>query len=729
MRQLLGAMTGALMATTAGAAELSLEQVFASPSLAGSVPRALTLSPDGRHIAYLKPRAEDALRADLWVEPVEGGAPRMAADSLAMAGGALTEAELQRRERARLASARGIVEYRWTSDGKAFLVPVDGDLWLQPLDGAARRLTQSAESEVDAKLSPDGRFVSFVRAANLWLIDLATGVERPLTTEGAGAVTYGQAEFVAQEEMKRMTGQWWAPDSRRLALTRVDESGVRVAVRAAIGSDGTRVSEQRYPFAGTPNAVVSLEIRGLDGGAPVEVDLGPDPDIYLARVDWLSADRLVVQRQSRDQKRLDVLEVDAATGRSRPLFAETAATWVNLHDNLKPLADGRRFLWTSERSGMSQLMLWDGARLQPLTPRGVLVDEVVALDEAAGLVFFTGFVDSPLEKGLWRARLDGRDAPMRLSQLGGWAEAVMDASGRVALVTWSSPAQPPQVMLVGRDGALLRFVSENRVEDTPYGPYAEGHVVPRFGTLRAADGQEMHWMMLVPPGLAEGARAPVVFEVYGGPGVQRVRRAWGSLLHQYLVRRGHVVFVMDNRGSANRGVRFEAPLYRALGGVEVEDQLQALEFVKAQPFVDPERIAVYGWSYGGYMVLRLMTRAPEAFAAGVAGAPVTDWRLYDTHYTERYLGNPALDDAPYAAADVTVAAARLARPLLLIHGLADDNVVFDHSAKLMAALQAAGRPFETMVYPGQAHGIREPALATHMWMTILRFLDRNVGAP
>ncbi|WP_448581733.1 DPP IV N-terminal domain-containing protein [Thermaurantiacus sp.] len=722
-------MTAALMAAAAGAADLPIERVFASPPLSGLVPQALTLSPDGRHVAYLKPRADDALRSDLWVEPVMGGEARLAADSLAMAGGALTEAELQRRERARIASARGIVEYRWTADAKAFLVPVDGDLWLQPLAGPARRLTQSAESEVDALLSPDGRFVSFVRGANLWLFDLEAGVERPLTTEGAGAVTYGQAEFVAQEEMKRMTGQWWAPDSRRLAVTRVDETNVQTAVRAAIGSEGTRVSTQRYPFAGTPNAVVSLEIRNVDGSAPVAVDLGPDPDIYLARVDWLSADRLLVQRQSRDQKRLHVLEVDASTGQSRLLFAERSKTWINLHDNLTPLADGRRFLWTSERRGISQLMLWDGRGMQPITRPHVLVDQVVALDEEDGLVFFTGFVESPLEKGLYKVRLDGRGAPVRLSPAGGWAEAVMDKAGKVALVTWSSPAQPPQVMLVGRDGARLRYISENRLEETPYAPFAANHVLPRFGTLKAADGQDMHWMMLVPPGLAEGARAPVVFEVYGGPGVQRVRRAWGSLVHQHLVRRGYVVFVLDNRGSSNRGVKFEAPLYRALGGVEVEDQLQALAFLKSQPFVDPDRVAVYGWSYGGYMALRLLTKAPEAFAAGVAGAPVTDWRLYDTHYTERYLGNPAVDDAPYRAADVTVDAARLMRPLLLLHGLADDNVVFDHSAKMMAALQKAGRPFETMVYPGQAHSIREPALATHLWKTIIAFLDRTVGVP
>ncbi len=729
MRHLLGALAGVLMTASAAAAELAIERVFASPALSGDVPRALTLSPDGTHIAYLKPRADDALRADLWVEPVAGGEARMVADSLAMGGSALTEAELQRRERARLAGARGIVEYGWTADGRAFLVPVDGDLWLQPLEGPARRLTRAAENDTDARLSPDGRMVSFVRGANLWLFDLAANAERPLTTGGGGTVSHGVAEFVAQEEMKRMTGQWWAPDSRKLAVTRVDEGDVKVAVRAAIGSDGTRVTEQRYPFAGTPNARVELEIRPVDGGAPVRVDLGSDPDIYLARVDWLSPERLVVQRQTRDQKRLDLLEVDAATGRSRLLFAETSATWINLHDNLKPLAGGTRFLWTSERDGVSRLMLWDGRRLRAVTPRDLLVDEVVAVDEAAGLAFVTGFRETPLEKALFRVRLDGRGRPVRLTKAGGSAEAVMDRGGTVALVTWSSPAQPPQVTLVSREGAQIRFVSENRIEDTPYAPFAAGHVLPKFGTLVASDGQEMHWMMMVPPGLREGERAPVLFEVYGGPGVQRVRRAWGSMVHQSLVRRGHVVFVMDNRGSANRGVGFEAPLHRALGTVEVEDQLRALAFVKAQPFVDPERVAVYGWSYGGYMALRLMTKAPEAFAAGVAGAPVTDWRLYDTHYTERYLGNPSLDDAPYRAADVTIDAARLARPLLLIHGLADDNVVFDHSARMMAALQAAGRPFETMVYPGQAHGIREPALATHMWMTILRFLDRNLGAP
>ncbi|WP_194744537.1 DPP IV N-terminal domain-containing protein [Thermaurantiacus tibetensis] len=731
MRQALGLLVGAmLMGNATTARDLPLERVFASPPLSGTVPRALTLSPDGRHVAYLKPRAEDPLRSDLWVREVSTGAERLAVDSLALspAPASLSEAELQRRERARLASARGIVEYRWAPDGRALLVPLDGDLWLQPLDGPARRLTRSEESEVDAKLSPDGRFVSYARGANLFVTEIATGSERAVTTEGEGPVFYGQAEFVAQEEMKRMTGQWWSPDSARLAVTRVDERAVATAVRAAIGSDGTRVTAQRYPFAGTANARVSLEIRALDGGAPVMVDLGPDPDIYLARVTWASPSRLLVQTQPRDQSRIDLLDVDAATGRSRRILSETATAWTNLHDNLKLLRDGG-FLWTSERDGFSHLYRFDGRRLVQITRGPHVVDELLAVDEGAGLAFVTGFFETPLEKALYAVRLDGRGRPRRISPAGMSAEAVMDERGTVALVTASSPAQPPQVSLVDREGVRRFWIAENRLEDTPYAPYAEAHVLPRFGTLKAADGQLLHWMMLVPPGLAAGARAPVFLEVYGGPGVQRVRRQWGAMLHQYLVRRGFVVFQIDNRGSANRGTAFEFPIHRRLGTVEVEDQLAGLAWLRQQPFVDPDRVAVYGWSYGGYMALRLMTKAPEAFAAGVAGAPVTDWRLYDTHYTERYLGNPARDPAPYDASAIVPDAARLARPLLLLHGLADDNVVFDHSAKLMAALQAAGRPFETMVYPGQTHAIREPALATHMWTTILAFLERSLCLP
>ncbi|QMW23682.1 S9 family peptidase [Sandaracinobacteroides saxicola] len=722
------AMLATSAPTLAIAEALTLERVFANPPLAGAAPRAPAISPDGRMVTVLKSRADDQLRSDLWVTDVATGEQKMLVDSLKLspAPAALSEAELQRRERARIAGARGITDYRWAPDSRRLLVPLDGDIWLASLDGTAQRLTRSAESETDAKVSPRGGFVSYVRGANLYVHDLTA--ERAITTEGAGPVSYGSAEFVAQEEMKRNTGYWWSPDDRRIAVARVDETPVRIATRAAIGAAGTAVTQQRYPFAGTPNALVTLEIRGVSGGAPVKVDLGPDPDIYLARVDWLDAATLVVQRQSRDQKRLDLLAVDATTGAARLLFSETSRTFLNLHDGLRPLATPGHFLWLSERDGFQHLYRWNGKRLIPITRGPWVVDEVEAVDEAAGLAFVSGFFDTVLEKSLYAVRLDGKGSPRRLTQPGGWAESVMDKAGTVALVTRSTPDQPPQVALVDRNGQHRLWVTENAVASTPYAPFLAAHRTPVFGTLPAADGQAMHYMLLTPPNMTPGTRHPVFFEVYAGPGVQRVSRQWGrsTPLHQWLAQQGWVVFMLDNRGTTNRGVAFESPLYRQIGTLEVTDQLAALDWLKAQPFVDPTKVALYGWSYGGYMTLRLLTQAPTAFAAGVSGAPVTDWTLYDTHYTERYLGNPGTDMAPYSASNVVKDAARISRPLLLIHGLADDNVVFDNSARMMAAMQASGIRFDTMVYPGQTHAIRDPALATHMWRGIMDFLDRTV---
>ena len=709
---------------------LTLERLFANPPLLGTPPRALTIAPDGRHIAWLQPRADDQLRYDLWVEDVASGRRRMAVDSLALSAGAaqLSEAELMRRERARLASVRGIVDYHWSPDGQTLLVPLDGDIWLAPLQGAPRRLTETDATEIDAKLSPKGSHASFVRDQNLFVTALSTGRERALTTGGGGLVSYGVAEFVAQEEMGRMTGQWWAPDDRRIAVARVDETPVKVAVRAAIGSSGTQVTEQRYPFAGTPNALVSLEIHSISGDAPVQVDLGPDRDIYLARVNWLNPDQLIVQRQSRDQKRLDLLLVEAATGKSRVLLTETADTWINLHDSLKPLADGRRFLWASERSGFRHLYLWDGAKLNAVTAGDWPVDELLAVDEAAGTILFTGFRETPMEKALYRIRLSG-GAVERLTAPGGWTESVADRTGSTLLLTGSTPTQPSTVVLATTAGGPLDIRRQVSPADFPYAASLPAHAAPRFGTLKAADGKtDLHYALTMPPGLKPGARAPVFFEIYAGPGVRRVRHAFGTMLHQYLLQQGWAVFQVEGRGTPDRGTAFEAPIHLRLGFPEVDDQMAALGWLKAQPGIDPGRVAIYGWSYGGYMVQRLLTKHPGAFAAGVSGAPVTDWRLYDTHYTERYLGNPASDPAPYVAGDVTRDAAALSDPLLIIHGLADDNVVFDHSARVMAAYQKAGRPFETMVYPGQTHAIRDPALQQHLWRTILAFLDRTVKA-
>ncbi len=708
---------------TPQAQPLTLERVYASPSLGGPRPRVLKLAPDGRLATLLKSRPSDKDRFDLWVVDTATGQSRMLVDSEKLSSGAaLSEAERMNRERRRIADVKGITDYAWAPDAKRLLVPVDGDLWVAALDGNVSRLTQTPETETDAKLSPKGGFASFVRDGHLFVQSLAGGAAREVAGEATPKVSWGVAEFIAQEELDRFDGHWWAPDDSRIAVARVDESPVKQVTRAAIGADGTRLFTQAYPAAGTANADVSLWLVNPDGSGNTKVDLGPSADIYVARVAWaVDGKTLYVQRLTRDQQRLDILAADPATGASRVLASETAKTWVNIHDNFRPLKDGS-ILWASERDGYRHLYRFTSGTAQQLTSGRWVMDELVGVDEKRGRLWFTGFADSTLEKQVYA--LDFRKAgakPQRLTAPGGWHEAVMDDAGQRLIVTSSTPSQPAQVWLGDGAGKRLAWIEENRLDaNHPYAPYLASHVVPQFGTLTAADGQAMDWRLLKPAGPGP---FPVLMQVYGGPHAHNVHKRFTAPIEQYLVAKGWAVFQLDNRGSNNRGMAFEAPIFRAMGGVEVQDQVQALQWIKAQPWAD--KVAVNGWSYGGYMVLKLLEAAPGGFAAGIAGAPVTRWDLYDTAYTERYLGNPVTEPAVYAKSGALGDASKIKDPLLLIHGMADDNVVFENSTALMTALQRVKTPFDLMVYPGATHAT--PGLEVHTWITRLKFLGRTVA--
>ena len=728
MKLLLAALAMTI-AVPAAAERLTLERIFASPALSGPTPRQLKLSPDGKLATLLRNRPADRERFDLWGVDTATGAVRMLVDSAKIgSGAAISEAEKMRRERARIGGSKGVVAYEWAPDGRSILVPIDGDLYLAALDGHVRRLTDTPATEVDAQVSRAGGFVSFVRDQNLFVLDLATGREHALTSDGGGTLSWGSAEFVAQEEMDRATGHWWAPDDRHVAVERVDESKVKVVTRAAIGAEGTTLYQQRYPAAGTPNAAVELWIMTPDGASRIKADLGANPDIYLARVTWTAdGTALLVQRESRDQKRLDLLRVEAATGASKILFSETAKRWINLHDNLKPLADGS-LIWSSERSGFMHLYRWRAGKWTALTHGDWAVKRLVGVDEPGHAAYFLANKDGPLEQHLYAIDIDRPGEPRRITEAGWWNDqVVMDQAATRALIFRSSPAQPPQVYLADTTGKRIAWIEENKLDaQHPYAPYLAGHVLPTFGVLKTRDGVALQYKLLSPPRVP-GRRYPVLVTVYGGPGAGRqVTRSWQSLVQQYLVGQGWIVFSIDGRGTPDRGKAFEDAIYRAMGRAEVADQLAGLDWLKAQDFVDSERIAVYGWSYGGYMTLRLLEAAPHAFTAGVAGAPVTRWELYDTHYTERYLGNPAVDAKPYAASDALPFAAGIDDPLLVLHGMADDNVVFENSTALFAALQAAAKPFEMMVYPGKTHAPSGDGVQVHVWRTIEAFLDRTV---
>ena len=730
------AMLGApLMANDALAQTkgLTLERVFASPDLNGPQPRLAKLSPDGKFLTLLRNRADEKERFDLWAMDTRTGEWRMLVDSKKVGtGAALSEAEKMQRERARIGGSKGIVAYDWAPDGKSVLVPLEGEIYRAGLDGGIARLPARPGPKLNAEVSPAGGYVSWVQDQNLVVMGQAGGEPRAITDDGQGTVHWGEAEFVAQEEMARFKGYWWSPDDKYVAVERFDEAPVGIVTRAAIGAEGTQIFQQRYPKAGTPNVKVALYVMDPSGGHKVSVDLGTDADIYLARVDWSQDGKtLYVQRQNREQTVLDLLQVDPATGKSTLLFSEKARarSWVNLSKALTPLSDGS-LLWWSERDGHGHLYRFAKGKFAQIT-RGdwEVTPDIVGVDEAKGRVFFLGNKDGVLERHLYSVDYRKGGAVTRLTEAGWWNEAVMDDSGTHAIVKRSNPNQPAQTYLADASGKRIAWVNENAVTaaDHPYNAYLAAHRERSFGTIKAADGSVLHWEMITPK-LEPGKKYPVFFQHYGGPHAQQVSKAWGGALQQYLVSRGYIWFQLDNRGSANRGVDFESQIWHAMGSVEVEDQVAGATYLKTLPYVDANKVVTYGWSYGGYMTLKLLEKAPGVFAAGVAGAPVTKWELYDTHYTERYMGDPNKVPEAYKASDNIGEAAKIADPMLLIHGMSDDNVVFENSTALAATLQRAEVPFEMMFYPGHTHKVGGPGISVHLWNTILAFLERKTGA-
>ena len=709
---------------------LTLHRVFGNPDLSGAQPRGLKLSPDGTLLTSLQPRPDEKERFDLWALDTRTGVERMLVDSRKVGSGAeLSEVEKMQRERARIAGSKGIVGYDWAPTGTALLVPLDGGLYLADLGGGVRRLVPDAVAPLNPVISPQGRFVSYVEGQNLRVAPLlGDGAPRTLTTDGGGTVHWGEAEFVAQEEMDRRTGYWWSPDEAHIAVERFDEATVGVVTRAAIGANGTKVYDQRYPAAGTPNVAVQLYVTKADGSAKVRVDLGSDPDIYLARVDWTPDGKtLLVQRESRDQKTLDMLGVDPETGKATVLFTERAGarSWLNLSDAYRPMKDGS-LIWRSERTGFGHLYRFAHGTWTALTRGAWVVQALVGVDEAKGRLFFAGNKDGALEQHLYSVDIARPGIVTRLTEPGWWNNATMDGAATRMIVTRSSPTQPPQTYLADATGKRVSWINENAVTaGHPYYPYLAGHRPTKFGTIKADDGTTLYWEMITPP-LEPGKKYPVFFQHYGGPGVQEVTRGWAGALPQYLVQHGYIYFQIDNRGSFNRGKAFEDQIYRAMGTVEVADQLAGATWLKAQPFVDPDKVAIYGWSYGGYMTLKMLAANPGVYAAGVSGAPVTKWELYDTHYTERYMGTPHADAKAYETSDAIGGADKIADPLLLIHGMSDDNVVFENSTAFAAEMQKRDRPFEMMFYPGYTHRVAGPGISEHLWGTILAFLDRTV---
>lgn len=705
-----------LMATPVHAEKLTLEAITGSASLSGPSLNNAKISPDGKRVTFLRGKEEAANQLDLWEYNIASDKTQLLVDSRKLISGeeVLSDEEKARRERQRIAGFSGIIDYQWGSDGNSLLFPLGGELYLYDLARAdSKKITSGKGFSTDPKISPQGNYVSFVRERNLWVIDLESSQEIQITHDASDVIANGIAEFVADEEMDRHTGYWWAPDDSAIAFTRIDESPVPIQKRFEIYPDRTDIVEQRYPASGDPNVLIELKVASLSSGKSSisNIDLGPEKDIYLARVQWRDAKHLTFQRQNREQRVLDLIEVDLAGNRQSRLLQETSKSWINLHNNLQFLKDGR-FVWSSEQSGFMHLSLHDdnGKKLKTLTAGDWQVDDLLAVDEKLQRIYFSATKSTPRERHVYRTDFNGRE-PVQLTRHDGMHLATFSDDASVYVDVWSNTQTPPQADLHRADGSKLASLVNNTIDAShPYQKYLAAHGKTEFGELKAADGQTLHYSVIKPLGFDPARKYPVVVFVYGGPATQTVINSWparaDAFFNQYLSQNGYIVFSIDNRGTPRRGVKFGSALFRHQGNVEVIDQLRGIDHLKTLPYVDAGKIGVYGWSNGGYMSLMLLSKASNAYACGVAGAPVTDWGLYDSHYTERYMDLPKNNPEGYPASTVFAHLDGLKSKLLLIHGMADDNVLFTNSTKLMSELQKRGTPFELMTYPGAKHGLR-----------------------
>ncbi|MEM9421287.1 MAG: DPP IV N-terminal domain-containing protein [Pseudomonadota bacterium] len=720
-------------ATPVLAGDLSVSALHQDAGLSGPSVRGARFSPDGSMVTLLKGREDNARLLDLWAYDAASGEPRVLvrSDALTTDTVILSEEEKNRRERQRIYDS-GIISYQWDKKGERLLFPLGGDLYTYELStNTPQRITNTEEFETDPKMSPAGGFVSYVRRDELVVYNIDTKQEKQVTRGASSTVRNAVSEFVAQEELDRDTGYWWSPNDQFIAYTQIDEHPVKIAERLDFSPEGSKTIRQRYPFAGTDNVQIRLGVTTPKGARTKWIDLGDNPDIYIASAHWsVDSKTLYIVRLSRDQKTLDMLAADPRTGKTNTVFTETSDTWINLQSGFRALPDGG-FLWASERDGYNHVYRYDAeGNSTQITKGDWRVDQISCVDTESNNLIFAGWQESPTERHLFRTSLKGVYTEL-LTQTPGWHSGKFAKNCNTYIHGFSSQLQPPQTGVATLESGRQFWLSENALDEShPYSPYLNSHESWTFGTMTAEDGQVMDYSVLKPKGLKAGEKAPAIQLVYGGPHAQQVANRWGrSLYPQLLADKGYVVFQLDNRGAWNRAKSFEDVLYRKMGQPEVVDQAQGTDWLANQSYVDADRIGVQGWSYGGYMTLMMLGQRPDLYKAGISGAPVTDWHTYDTAYTERYMGDPREVPEAYDAASVlTYVGGIKDDALLLIHGMADDNVIFQNAVDVMAALQIQGTRFEVMTYPGEKHGFRAKENKLHRDELGIRFFEDRLKA-
>jgi dipeptidyl-peptidase 4 len=708
---------------------LTIDAIFAEGGVTGRGPENIKWSPDGKRLSFVQ-RDDSGDHGELWYVDAAAGEKKVLVSEGKLAALAPDAAKIKNEREKERVTRYHVAAYVWSPDSASLLFDSQGQLWLYSLaSGTAVQFTSSPDASEDPKFSADGSQIAYVRKHNLYVQAVKGGKTRQLTDDNDENILDGEVDWVYAEELSVRSNYFWSPDGRDIAYLQMNEKSVPTYPITDWLPTHPKVDMEKYPKAGDPNPVVRLGVVEAKGGKTKWIDLTKDSDTYVPRFGWVRDGILWAEVLNRAQDTMDLYFVETKSGHSRKVLTETSKdAWVNVNDDFRILSTGDRFVWSSWRDGHTHLYLYSFDKRDPLSDEAHLdrqleqgdydVLGVEALDEQA--VYFTANQGDYRQQHAFSVKFDGTDFH-RLSQGNGFHEATFSDDAKHWLDRYSSALSPPRLSLCASGGPCSAIWESRSVADY-------GLVAPTFLEFKADDGTVLYGQLFLPPEAPPG-KIPLIVNIYGGPAGQLVRDAWAGateLFHQILLRKGFAVFTVDNRGTPNRGRKFSAATRGQFGGIELKDQLTSLEQLFAQyPQLDKDRVAIWGWSNGASMTLYALTHS-EAFKAGVAVAPVTDWHDYDSIYTERYLGLPKQNAKGYDDSSLPRAADKLNGALLLVHGTSDDNVHLQNSIQMIDALIKAQKQFRLMVYPNKTHGIAGKAARTHLFQMIEDHFEREL---
>ncbi len=733
---------------------LTIESIFAEGGLIGRGPENIKWSPDRSKLSYVQ-RDDTGEHGELWFIDAATGEKKVLVSEAKLAQLAPpASATRDEREKERIARYH-VAAYLWAPDSRHLIFDSHGQLWYYSLDnGAGIQLTSAPDPSEDPKFSPDGKHIAYLRKHTLYVRPVSGNQEeRPLLqpekeknkdkekdyNKSEDDILNGEVDWVYAEELGVRSNYFWSPEGHEILFLQMDESRVPTYPITDWLPTHPHVDEEKYPKAGDPNPGVRLGVVSSDGGKPRWLKLTDDEDTYVPRFGWIGEGWAWAEVLNRKQDRLDLYFVETHSGKVRKVLTEVEQdAWVNVNDDFRVLKSSDRFLWTSWHDGHTHIYLYSFNGHDPLAADAKIerqlesgdyeVSSIDGVDDNSGTVFFSANKGDPREEHIYSVNLDGSDMKA-LSSDPGHDNATFAGNGKYYLNSHSARLTPPR-MAVCASGKAAASATDNACHEIWAGRSVAQYdfIAPKQLEFKADDGTLLYGYLTLPPNAESNAKLPMIVEIYGGPWGQLVQDQWtggNGLFHQMLAKEGFAIFSVDNRGTPNRGRKFSTAIRNEFGAIELKDQLTALDQLYSQfPQLDRARTGIWGWSNGGSMTLYALTHS-DRFKAGISVAPVTNWHDYDSIYTERYLGLPKDDPAPYEDSIVS-AAGHLQGSLLLVHGTSDDNVHFQNTIQMTDALIKAGKQFRLMIYPNKTHGIGGPGTRAQLFHMMEDFWNKEL---